>query len=528
MRIPAETARLRLLYELGCAFASRTEIEKLIPYVVERCREVLDAEGASAQLYDPETNELHFPYVAVDDSEVAARLVGLRFPADRGVAGAVFQSGESVRVDDVQGDPRFYSGVDHRTGATTRNMIVAPLTSQRGRIGVIQVINRRGGLTFIDDDLAFLEALGGSIAVAIENARLYAELKASEERLHAQVGALRRDLARPDRFPEFVGTGRVMAEAFQLMESAAGSPIAVLIEGETGTGKELAARMIHRASARADNAFLAVNCAALPESLLENELFGHSRGAFTGAAQDHKGLFEAASGGTVFLDEIGEMPGGMQAKLLRVLQEGEITRLGDTRPRKVDVRVISATNRDLGAEVAQGRFRADLFYRLGAFPIRLPPLRERREDVPLLADRFLAAAAERHRKAVPGIDAAAMDRLVRFAWPGNVRELQNEIERAVALARSGVPVGVGQLSPKLVPAGNGAAAGPEPDDGRDPAATLEAVWPEATLRDARTAFERRFVVRVLERHQGNVSRAARALGLSRVALHRKLKGHGLR
>jgi DNA-binding NtrC family response regulator len=146
----------------------------------------------------------------------------------------------------------------------------------------------------------------------------------------------------------------------------------------------------------------------------------------------------------------------------------------------------------------------------------------------LLADRFLAAAAERHRKAVPGIDAAAMDRLVRFAWPGNVRELQNEIERAVALARSGVPVGVGQLSPKLVPAGNGAAAGPEPDDGRDPAATLEAIRPEATLRDARTAFERRFVVRVLERHQGNVSRAARALGLSRVALHRKLKGHGLR
>jgi Nif-specific regulatory protein len=549
-----EKSRLRLLYDLGCAFAARTEIEKLVPYVVERCREVLDAEGASVQLYDPETNELHFPYVAVEDSEVGARLVGLRFPADRGVAGAVLQNGRPVRVDDVRTDPRFYSGVDRRTGATTRNMVVAPLTSQRGRIGVIQVINRRGDAPFTDDDLAFLDALAGSIAVAIENARLYAELKASEERLHAQVGALRRDLARPDRFPEFVGTGPVMAEVFQLMESAAASPIAVLIEGETGTGKELAARMIHRAGARADNPFLAVNCAALPETLLENELFGHSRGAFTGAAQDHKGLFEAASGGTVFLDEIGEMPLAMQAKLLRVLQEGEITRLGDTRPRKVDVRVVSATNRDLAAAVAEGLFRTDLYYRLEAFPVHLPPLRERREDIPLLADRFLAAAAERHRKRVPGIEAAAMDSLMRFEWHGNVRELQNEIERAVALGRDGEPITRGQLSPKLSagrsagrpasgtpslaptdagPGAGGSKPAKSPVDS-SPAADAEsshgthAARPAGTLRDARAAFERRYLAEALRHHGGNVSRAARALGLSRVALHRKMKDYGLR
>jgi Nif-specific regulatory protein len=404
-------------------------------------------------------------------------------------------------------------------------MVAAPLNSQRGRIGVIQVINRRGGANFTDDDLAFLDALAGSIAVAIDNARLYAELKASEERLHAQVGALRRDLARPDRFPEFVGTGRAMAEVFQLMESAAASPIAVLIEGETGTGKELAARMIHRAGPRADNPFLAVNCAALPESLLENELFGHSRGAFTGAAGDHKGLFEAASGGTVFLDEIGEMPGGMQAKLLRVLQEGEITRLGDTRPRKVDVRVISATNRDLGADVGVGRFRADLYYRLGAFPIRLPPLRERREDIPLLADRFLTAAAERHRKRVAAIAPEAVELLVRFAWHGNVRELQNEIERAVALARDGGIVGRDHLSAKLLP-GDGAS-----DDGaRRDVPEVGDADPSANgpLRDARGAFERRYVERALASHGGNVSRAAQSLGLSRVALHRKLKEYGLR
>lgn len=527
MKVPEQIDRLKLLYDLGCAFAARTEIERLIPFVVERSREVLDAEGASVQLYDPETNELHFPYVAVDDTAVAARLIGLRFPADRGVAGHVLQTGEPVRVDDVTNDPRFYSGIDHRTGATTRNMIAAPLTSHQGRIGVIQVINRRDGGGFTDDDLAFLDALAGSIAVAIENARLYADLKTSQESLHAQVGALRRDLARPDRFPEFVGTGALMAEVFQLMESAAASPIAVLIEGETGTGKELAARMIHRAGARADCPFLAVNCAALPETLLENELFGHSRGAFTGAAQDHKGLFEAASGGTVFLDEIGEMPAGMQAKLLRVLQEGEITRLGDTRPRKVDVRVISATNRELAAGVDDGGFRADLFYRLGAFPIRLPPLRERYEDVPLLADRFLVAAAERHRKRVSGIDPRAMDLLAKFPWPGNVRELQNEIERAVALAREGEVVGVSQLSPKLL-AGVPSSAGTTGAVATRVQSSTPVAANGAPLRAARAAFERQYVSEALELHGGNVSRAAKALGVSRVALHRKMKDFGLR
>mgnify|MGYP003693732629 CR=1 FL=1 len=205
--------------------------------------------------------------------------------------------------------------------------------------------------------------------------------------------------------------------------------------------------------------FVAVNCAALPETLLESELFGHRRGAFTGATHDRRGLFEAASGGTLFLDEIGETPPAMQAKLLRVLQEGEITPVGDTHPRKVDVRVLAATNRDLTRAIADGRFRDDLYYRVAAFPIRLPPLRERREDVPLLADRFLAAAAGRHHKRIAGITPAAVGCLVRFDWPGNVRELQNEIERAVALAHDGDAVDLVHLSPKLATT---AAAGPRP------------------------------------------------------------------
>ena len=257
---------------------------------------------------------------------------------------------------------------------------------------------------------------------------------------------MRRDLARHDRFSEMIGTAPAMTEVYQLMEAAAASSITVLIHGETGTGKELVARGIHRASARAEAPFLAINCAAMPENLLESELFGHRRGSFTGALRDNPGLFRAASGGTVFLDEIGDMPVAMQAKLLRVLEEEEVVPVGESFPIKVDVRVLSATNRDLRAKIKRGTFREDLYYRLAVFPIRVPPLRERLGDVPLLAERFLAAAVERHHKLILGFDDAALHAFTTFNWPGNVRELQNEIERAVALTRAGETISVNRLS----------------------------------------------------------------------------------
>ncbi|MGH7821133.1 MAG: sigma 54-interacting transcriptional regulator, partial [Candidatus Binatia bacterium] len=282
----ADTARLRLVYDLGRTFTAHMELEELLPLVTSKCREALDAEGVSVLLLDSDRDELYFPYVAEEKPEVAERLIGLRFPADRGIAGAALQGGRSIRVDDAQSDFRFYGGVDRHTGATTRSLLAVPLISPQGKIGVIQAVNRRGGETFDDDDLAFLEALAASVAVAIDNARLYSRVKESEERLRTQVGALRRDLARRDRFSEIIGTSPAMAEVFKLMESAAASPIAVTIEGETGTGKELVARGIHQTSNRAEGPFLAINCAALPEALLESELFGHRRGAFTGAVQD--------------------------------------------------------------------------------------------------------------------------------------------------------------------------------------------------------------------------------------------------
>jgi transcriptional regulator with PAS, ATPase and Fis domain len=293
-----------------------------------------------------------------------------------------------------------------------------------------------------------------------------------------------------------------------------GSPITVLIEGETGTGKELVARGIHRASPRADGPFVAVNCAALPEALLESELFGHRRGAFTGATQDHRGLFEAASGGTILLDEVGEMPLTMQAKLLRVLQEGEVVAVGDTRPRRIDVRVVSATNRDLSESVQQQTFRQDLYYRVAAFPIRVPPLRDRRDDIPMLAYHFLRSAAERQGRRVEDFDPDAMEALLHFDWPGNVRELQNEMERATTLARDGDRIGVSHLSAKLQ----------RPARDRAPELPLD----DRPLREARAEFEARHIAGVLRRHDGNVTHAAQVLGLSRAMLQRKMKDLGLR
>lgn len=313
----------------------------------------------------------------------------------------------------------------------------------------------------------------------------------------SEVHALRRKVEGRSSFEEMIGASPSMQEVYRLIEDLGAVDTTVLIEGETGSGKELVARALHKRSRRGGGSFVAVNCAGLPESLVASQLFGHKRGAFTGAVQDQRGLFEAAHGGTLFLDEIGDVPAGVQTSLLRVLQDKQITRLGETAPRKVDVRVLVATHRDLSKEVEQGRFRADLLYRVRVARVRLPPLRERREDIPLLAKRFLSELRAETGKPLSGVSSDAMRVLTGYAWPGNVRELRSALEFAVIRAR-GEKVEPHDLPPEL----------------------------DALPADAEAAERRRYED-ALERAGGNRTRAAEQLGVSRATLYRRLTQLGL-
>ena len=337
------------------------------------------------------------------------------------------------------------------------------------------------------------------------------------EQMQAEVRDLRAALESPAPMAGMVGTSAAMQRVYRLMKRAVAGDVTVLIRGESGTGKELVARALHANGRRGTGPFLAVNCAAVPEGLIESELFGHEQGAFTGATRVRRGCFERAHGGTILLDEIADMKPELQARLLRVLQERELQRVGGTAMIPVDVQVIAATNRDLDAALRSGAFRADLYYRLAVFPIELPPLRERREDVPQLVDHCLEQYAERAGEAVKSISPGALRLLLAHDWPGNVRELQGVIERAATMASGGVieaadlPAGLEPVRPEREPL--------EREAGGEPGA-LAQVAPLAEV-------ERRAVERALAAAGGNVTRAARALGISRATLHRKLNKYGL-
>jgi DNA-binding NtrC family response regulator len=337
------------------------------------------------------------------------------------------------------------------------------------------------------------------------------------KRLRAQAVSLRRELEGVYSFHNLVGKSAPMKDVYQLLEQASKLEITVLLNGETGTGKELAARAVHYHSARKERRFVPVNCGALPSELVESELFGHAKGAFTGAVGAKPGLFEEAEGGTIFLDEIGELPLPVQVKLNRVLQEKELRRVGDNRPTKVDVRVIAATHRDLKAEVAAGRFREDLFYRVNVFPVVLPALRDRREDIPLLATHFLEKHAGALRKDLSGLEADALRALTGYPWPGNVRELENAIERAVAVAK-GPKIELRDLPPDVKGTQEGAI----------PGEVLAKMPYREALDLARDRVSRDYLTVLMREHEGNVTHAAQRAGMERESLHRLLKRYGIR
>jgi DNA-binding NtrC family response regulator len=360
---------------------------------------------------------------------------------------------------------------------------------------------REGWGAELTPHLPFFEQDGLDVALR----RVAAELKRTERKLEERQRALARSGEAREEPSGLVARSPGMRQVLELARRVAAVDATVLVMGESGVGKERVARLIHEASSRASGPFLAINCAALSETLLESELFGHARGAFTGAVQDRPGLFEAASGGTLFLDEVGELPLGMQAKLLRALQERQVRRVGENRSRPIRVRVVAATNRELAREVEAGRFRKDLYYRLKVIELSVPPLRERREDILPLARTLLADSAARMGRPTPTLTPRAADQLLRYPWPGNVRELENALERAVALVRGrrveleDLPEDVRQALPS-----------PLVDGG---VRTLEAI-------------ERDYILAALERNDGNQTVTARQLGIGAATLYRKLKRYG--
>ncbi|MGE0787078.1 MAG: sigma 54-interacting transcriptional regulator [Sandaracinaceae bacterium] len=397
-------------------------------------------------------------------------------------------------------------------GAQIQSTIGVPLWHGDNEIiGVLQVDNRDASGVFRERDLEILALLSQSASQAFAHAQLVARLRASEESQRNEADFLKRR-EHDRRFDGIIGESNVMKALFEQLRKVVNTRVTVLVEGETGTGKELIASAVHYWSERRERLFVAQNCAALPENLLESELFGHKKGSFTGAHEDKKGLFELADGGTLFLDEVGEMPLNLQAKLLRVLQEGEIRPIGSNTTRRVDVRIVAATNRDLEEEVRVGAFREDLFYRLKVFPLRVPPLRERREDIPLLAGHFLKRYAQEFGRTVNGFSQQAMELMSAYKWPGNVRELENEVQRLVIQLDNDGFVEPDHLSPRIRQVEN----------------ILDKVHPKkGSLKSMMSQVEKWILIEALRENDNNKSQTARTLGITREGLHKKLKGYNL-
>ena len=504
--------RWRLLYEVSRELTTERDLKVLLDRVLgnlltvypaaERVLVAIKNEASQGFVVDA----IRHHNVEADDLE---ELSG-------GIIRRVIETNEPVLSFDAQTDERlnrYQSVIDYHI----RSVLSVPLFHvEEGVIGALYVDHRGISNAFFEADQTFLQAFANLVSVALVNARMHEQL---EEKAHY----LQQQVERRYQLGDLFGQSDAMQMVYQFIERAAKSDIPVLVQGETGTGKELAARAIHYNSTRKDQRFLSENCAALSPELLQSELFGHKKGAFTGATENHIGVFESANGGTVFLDEIGDAPPQLQRSLLRVLQEGEVRRVGETVDRKVDVRIIAATNRDLKKEVENGSFREDLYYRLHVIQIDMPPLREHIEDVPLLAEQLLTRVKEDANKSVGRLTVGAIKVLTNYDWPGNVRELENEIQRAVALAEED-----GEITPDLFSEAVGHTVSGVSVEYHLPAQADARTQAGGRLQDRMQEYERQLIRDALERYKGNITHTAKELGVARISLYRKINRLGLR
>jgi Nif-specific regulatory protein len=503
-----DKADLDLLYEVSTSVHSIHDLDEMLREVLSKIRDVFQIEGASIALHDRKRKELYFIRTVEEQSgRTPQKMDEMRFPDDYGVAGWVLREQQSVLIPDVSVDHRFTKKLDLQQNLDTRSMICVPLKTRKGVMGVLYAINKHVA-EFSKKDLRLLEVLAVTIAVSIENARLYGDVKQYASSLEIENYRLKTECQARFNVQGIIGSSSAMQRVFTLLDKVIDADIAVLIQGETGTGKELLAKVIHYNGHLKDKPFVAENCGALSENLLESEIFGHVKGAFTGAIADKKGLFELANGGTVFLDEISDMPYSMQTKLLRVLQEYQIRPVGGSEYKQVEFRLISSTNRDLLQEVKKGRFREDLFYRIQVFPIVIPPLRVRKEDIPLLVTHFLEEHAARLDRPIPRLTPTALEILMQFDWPGNVRELQNEIERILTLAGDQIELTEEYLSDRIKASADYRGMA---DDA------------PASIKEATEQMERQMILDALHQSGGNRSQAARIVGLTRQGLLNKIR-----
>ncbi|MFO7957017.1 MAG: nif-specific transcriptional activator NifA [Candidatus Brocadiia bacterium] len=486
-----EVQELSLLFELSQRLAFSMDLREVVKPFLRTLAEHMGMERATLTLLNRETGEIFIQEAhGLSESEMERG----RYRLGEGITGRVVASGEPAVIPRISEEPGFLD----RTGARSRleeqdvSFICVPIKLGNEVIGALSADRLHEEGHPFDEDVRLLSIIASMIAQAV---RLRQSVEEERQRLLEENVRLQQELE--DRFQpsNIIGTSREMQAVYDLISKVTQTETTVLIRGESGTGKELVAHAIHYNSPRASRPFVRVHCAALPETIIESELFGHEKGAFTGAVQQRKGRFELADGGTIFLDEVGDLSASTQIKLLRVLQEREFERVGGTKTVRVDVRVIAATNRDLEELIEEGEFRRDLYYRLNVFPIHVPPLRERRTDIPLLVDHFVEKYGDRAGKTVHRVSGPALDMLMSYDWPGNVRELENCIERAVLMTPDDT-IRVSHLPP-TVQADEAGVEGP----------------PE-TLPAMLDRLERRLILEALKASNGNMAQAARDLGIT--------------
>jgi len=495
-----EKKRQQVMMEVSRVLATKFDVRQVFPQVSACLRRVLRQEYASLSLRDEKSGQLvrqamDFPLRRISGADVEI--------SAKGPGGKALHQRESLifTKDEMQG---FDAGMtDSLLAEGLKSLCCVPLLRPKGPLGVLVLGSTRAD-AFKNDDLTLLNQVAAQLAIALENARATCEIEQLRSRWERETSYLKGEVRTNRDFEEIIGESPALQRVLDQVAIVAASDATVLILGETGTGKGLIARAIHRTSKRKERSFVALNCAAIPTGLLESELFGHEKGAFTGAVSKKIGRLELADTGTLFLDEVGEIPLELQPKLLRVLQDQEFERLGGTRTTKVDMRLIAATNRDLAGSVAEREFRSDLFYRLNVFPIRVPPLRERREDIPLLVRYFVQKFARRMDRGIETIPSETMDALINWHWPGNTRELENFIERSVILTE-------------------GTAL-------RAPLAVLQASPNSGSAENSLEGAERELIIRVLRETDGLISGprgAAHRLEVKRTTLQSKMQRLGI-